>query len=190
MPLSASLARFCRSATRPWIMVIGSIRMQARAPTISALRKSDRVMRSSLPTDCGAARAKAADPVANAARVASGGLSRHGLRSRVHPRLVLAGLGPERDRQTVPAVDGNDRERQVDQLGFAEVLAYGGIDRVGHVAFGDERQRLGPFQRGALALAVEIGFAPGIEQVKALLGLAGGARVLAVHVEAIGAAVD
>ena len=38
--------------------------------------------------------------------------------------------------------------------------------------------------------AVERGLAPGVEQVEPLLGLAGGARVLAVHVDAIRAAVQ
>src|SRR5581483_3219707 len=43
---------------------------------------------------------------------------------------------------------------------------------------------------GALARGVERRFAPGVEQIDALLALAALAQGLAVHVQAIGAAVD
>ena len=56
----------------------------------------------------------------------------------------------------------------------------------------DERagHRLGPFQRRTLTLGVERRLPPGAQPVDPLLGLAEGARVLGVHVEAVGTAVD
>src|SRR5918995_3360087 len=55
---------------------------------------------------------------------------------------------------------------------------------------GDERERFGPLQRGALARRVVRRLAPCVEAVEALFGLAIRARVLAVHVQTIGATVD
>ena len=61
---------------------------------------------------------------------------------------------------------------------------------VAHLLVFQERHGLGPGQGGALARRVAGRLAPGGQQVQALLVLAGGARVLAVHVQAEGAAVD
>src|SRR5690606_4798313 len=105
-------------------------------------------------------------------------------------RLVAADLGTEGDAEAVPAVDGDDREGEVDQFFFAEVFAYGVVDVVRHTVYAESGQRLGPLQRRTFAIAVERRFAPGIEQIKPLLRLARGAGILAVHVETVGAAVD
>jgi len=58
------------------------------------------------------------------------------------------------------------------------------------VGIADEGDRFRPLERGALALGVERGFAPGVQRVEALLGFPGVAGVLGVHVDAVGAAVD
>src|SRR5262245_47313616 len=63
-------------------------------------------------------------------------------------------------------------------------------DRVGDRPFGRLGHRLGPGERAALAVGVEGGLAPGVEQVEPLLGLAGRAGVLGMHIDAVGAAVD
>ncbi len=49
-------------------------------------------------------------------------------RLRVRARLVVPGLGPEHAGEPVPAVDRDDREGQIDDLLFAELLA-GLVDR-------------------------------------------------------------
>src|SRR3546814_8787170 len=51
-------------------------------------------------------------------------------------------------------------------------------------------QGVGPGQRGAFAGRVDRRFVPGGEQIDALFGLARGARIDAVHIDAVGAAVE
>ena len=46
------------------------------------------------------------------------------------------------------------------------------VDLVGHMGLADQRQRLGPLERGVFAVGVERRFAPGVEHVQTLLGLA------------------
>src|SRR5262249_45337746 len=58
------------------------------------------------------------------------------------------------------------------------------------MAFREPRQRLGPAQRGPLPLGVARRFAPGRQQIDALLGLALAAGFGRMHVDAVGAAVD
>jgi hypothetical protein len=55
---------------------------------------------------------------------------------------------------------------------------------------GQSRHRLCPFEGGALALVVKGRFSPRRENIQALLGLAVRTRILAVHVDAVRAAVD
>jgi hypothetical protein len=54
----------------------------------------------------------------------------------------------------------------------------------------DERDRLAQLQRRALAIAIDRALLPCVEHVQPLLHLAGGARVLPMHVEAERAPVD
>lgn len=57
-------------------------------------------------------------------------------------------------------------------------------------ALAEAGELLGPGQGGALAWGEVRGFLPDAERLQALLGLAGLARVVGVHVHAVGAAVD
>src|SRR5262245_54946650 len=52
-----------------------------------------------------------------------------------------------------------------------------------HMSSGQPRQRLGPAERGAFAVRIARGFAPGRQQVDALLGLS--LRILCVHIDAV-----
>ena len=61
---------------------------------------------------------------------------------------------------------------------------------IGGVAVRDERDCLRPFQRGAFAIGIKRSFAPGVQLVQPLLGLAKRPRVFGVHIDAISAAVD
>src|SRR3977135_642583 len=106
------------------------------------------------------------------------------------PRLIAAYWNAERHREAVPAVDDDNRKRQCDNLRFVELRFHTLVDLVRHMRVRNARDRLGPFERGALAIAEERRLPPGVEGVDALLGFAREARLLRVHVEAIGAAVD
>src|SRR5581483_11936327 len=106
------------------------------------------------------------------------------------PRPVAAGYRSKRDIEPVGAVDRHDRQREVGKFPLVELRAGELIDRIGDMAFGDARDRLGPCQSGAFARAIKRRLLPGVEQIKALLAFAGGAQLLGVHVDAMRAAVD
>ena len=55
----------------------------------------------------------------------------------------------------------SDRERQIHELLFLEVPSRFFINIIGSVRLGNQRERFGPRERGALTLAVERRFAPG-----------------------------
>src|SRR5688572_25993552 len=110
--------------------------------------------------------------------------------SPVRGGLVPAGFRAERDSHAVPGVDAGDGPGEVGQFLVGEMAAGGVVGGVGDVAVGDVGQGLGPLEGGAFAVGVVRGFAPGVQAVEALLAFAGGAGVLPVHVDAIGAAVD
>ena len=86
--------------------------------------------------------------------------------------LVLAGLRAEGDGDAVPGVDGGDFPREVGQFLLGEMAADGVVEGVRDVAVGDVGQGLGPFQRGAFAVGVVGGFAPGVQAVEPLLAFA------------------
>jgi hypothetical protein len=58
------------------------------------------------------------------------------------------------------------------------------------MAFGQPGQRIGPAERGPLALGIARRLAPGREEIEALFGLAFRARLGSMRVDAIGAAID
>jgi hypothetical protein len=82
---------------------------------------------------------------------------------------VAADVGAEADGEAVPAVDGDDRQRQRDGLLFVELRAYLLVDVVGGAGLRQQRQRLAPGERGPLPVAVEGRLSPGGEQVQPLL---------------------
>jgi hypothetical protein len=72
----------------------------------------------------------------------------------------------------------------------ASVSSTSSFSSNGHVAVAEPGHRLGPGERGALSLGVDGRLAEHGEQIDALRALAGGVEILAVHVDAEGAAVD
>src|SRR5579875_105176 len=105
-------------------------------------------------------------------------------------RLIGSGWDAEGDAQPVPAVDRDDRHRQVDQLLFREVPACFLVDFVRDLARRYQRDRFGPAEGRPLAVAVEGRLAPGVQLDQPLYCLARRPGVLRVHVEAVSAAVD
>jgi hypothetical protein len=85
---------------------------------------------------------------------------------------------------------GHYRERQAHQILVAKFVSGGPVELIGHVPVGNERERLGPCQRGSLARGVLWRLAPSIQQVNAALVFTQSPQSLCVHVNAMGAAVD
>src|SRR5258708_6464725 len=96
----------------------------------------------------------------------------------------------EADLDPVPSVDCDDQQGERHLLVLGELRLQCAINVVGRVGLRHQRQSLGPRKRGPLALAVEWRFAPGIEQVKALLGLAMLSRIGGMPVQTASAATD
>src|SRR6266702_1735958 len=97
---------------------------------------------------------------------------------------------PEADRDPVPGVDRRDEKRELHQLGLAELRTDLVVDGVGDVRLRYQRYSLGPGQHRPLALRIERRLPPGIQEVEPFLGLAVGAGVARMHVDAEGAAID
>jgi hypothetical protein len=91
----------------------------------------------------------------------------------------------EADRQAVPAVDGNNRQRQVDQFLIRKLLAYFCIRLVRHVVNGNQGHCLCPCQGCPLTLTIERGLAPGNEFVDALFGFAARPRRFGMQIDSI-----
>ncbi len=102
----------------------------------------------------------------------------------------LFGNGTKADRQAVPAVDGNNRQRQVDQFFVTELRSHGCIDLIWHMINGNERHGLRPRQGRPLPLGIEWGLAPGYEFVEALFGFAARPRRFGVQIDSIRAPID
>src|SRR5262245_59466563 len=94
------------------------------------------------------------------------------------------------DRQPVPGIDHADDDREVGQLFFRELSSRCGIDIVRRTRGRDVGERLRPGESRALALRIEIGLVPGIEQVEARVRFAELPSLLRVHVQAVRTAVD
>src|ERR1035437_904675 len=105
--------------------------------------------------------------------------------------LVGAGdPGPGADADRVPGVDGDEEADQRGDLLRAEFGSHLLVGLGRDVRISQPGHRFGKGQRGALAGGEVRGFLPGGQPVQALLGLADRARVLGVHVDAVGAAVE
>ena len=76
------------------------------------------------------------------------------------------------------------------QLVLRELLPHALVHVIWDTSLGDERERFSPLQRGALPRRVVRRLAPCVKAVEPLFGLADCARILAVHVQTIGATVD
>ena len=102
----------------------------------------------------------------------------------------LLGNGAEADRQPVPAVDGNDGQRQVDQFFVGKLLANCLIHLIWHVVNGNQGHGLRPGQGGPLSLGVERGLAPGHQFVQALFGFAARPRGFGMQIDSIRTPID
>src|SRR6516225_10230273 len=101
------------------------------------------------------------------------------VRSAIRPPL-----SPPPWRPQVPAIDDVDHERELHLFLVAELSLERIVGVFMGMAFREPRQRLGPAQRGPLPLGIARRFAPGWQQVDALLGLAPAACFGRMHVDA------
>ena len=99
-------------------------------------------------------------------------------------------LGAEGHVQAVPAVDAHHQEGEVRDFRFGQLAADLLVHCVGHAVRVQRGQRLGPFQRGALARAEQGGLTPDGDVVQAQFALAADLGLLDVHVQAEAATVD
>src|SRR6185503_3083613 len=87
----------------------------------------------------------------------------------VEVRHVCPNGLPEADREAVPTVDGDDRERQGDLLVGAELASDLLVDIVWSPGLGKHRERLGPGERSPFAWREYGCFMPYRDEVKSLL---------------------
>ena len=76
-----------------------------------------------------------------------------GLQPILSGRLVGARYGAKTDRQSVPPVDGDDCQGQVNQFGFTETAASLPVNLILYMPLADQRDRLRPGERGSFTLA-------------------------------------
>jgi hypothetical protein len=105
-------------------------------------------------------------------------------------RLIRAGNCPEADSQPIPAVDGHNGERPIDQFLLREALPHCGVELVRCMVVADERDRFSPGKCRPLPIGEERRFPPGRQGLEALLRLTTGARILRVHVDTEGTPVE
>ena len=104
--------------------------------------------------------------------------------------LILAHLSAHRDSEAVPGVDGGQGKHQRNEFLFVEVRSCALEDCVGHMAFRDPGDGLGKRERRAFALGVKRRLLPRVQHVESLLGLAEGAGIFRMQIEAIRTPID
>src|SRR5579863_1907589 len=104
--------------------------------------------------------------------------------------LICARLRAETDGEAIPAIDCDDRECQVHQFLFAEILAHLLVEFIRDVVIRNQCHTLCPREGRTLAFRVVRGFAPRIEAVETLLALASNSRIFPVHIETKSAPIE
>src|SRR5260370_28612477 len=103
---------------------------------------------------------------------------------------LAIGDGAKAGCQAVPASDGNNGQRQVDQFFVGKILAYLGIGLVWHVVNGNQGHCLCPCQSCSLTLGIERSLAPGNEFIETLFGFAARPRGFSMQIDSIRAPVE
>ena len=98
--------------------------------------------------------------------------------------------GSEAEDEPIRGIDETNHEGQLHDLLFGEMWFERSVVLIRGMCRGDERQGLGPAQGRALALGVQRGLTPAVQEVDALLGLSMGAGTAGVEVDAEGAAIE
>src|SRR5882724_12606179 len=110
---------------------------------------------------------------------------------RIRRGLIVAQhLSTHRDGKAVPGVDGGQGKHQRNHLLFVEVRSCALEDRVGHMALRDPGDGVSKRERRAFALGVKRRLLPRVQHIESLLGLAEGAGVFRMHIEAIRTPID
>src|SRR5882762_114620 len=104
--------------------------------------------------------------------------------------VVVAGDGPQGNRQAIPQIDSPDHEGQVHDLLFTEMRLQGFVDVVGGVRLRNERESFGPVESGAFAVCEKGSLAPSLQRVEALLAFSRRTRIERLHIRAVRTAVD
>src|SRR5919106_3266699 len=96
----------------------------------------------------------------------------------------------EADLDPVPSVDRHNQQGELHLLLLTELRLQRLVNIIRRARLGYQRQGFGPSKRGAFALAIERRLAPGIQQIKTLLGLAIFSRARGVHVKTKSTPID
>ena len=80
--------------------------------------------------------------------------------------------GTKADIDPVPGVDEPDKRGELHLLLLGEVPAQRRVGIVRRASLGHQRQRLGPAERGPLALGIKRGLTPRAEKIEPFRGLA------------------
>jgi hypothetical protein len=96
-------------------------------------------------------------------------------------RLITSGYGSKTDRDPVPTVDRRNRQRQVNQLGFIEMLARCLESCFGNMRLRDSSHSLAPGQCRSFAFSTERRFPPCGQRYQTLRSFTGGQCKLALE---------
>ncbi len=96
----------------------------------------------------------------------------------------------EANRQTIPSVDGNNSQGQVNQFLLSKLLAYLLIYLVEHMINGNQGYGLRPCQGRSLTLGIEGSLAPSNQSVNALFSFATRPRSFGMQIDSIGTSID
>src|SRR5947199_9636383 len=110
--------------------------------------------------------------------------------------LMTAVMGPllrnraKANRQTIPPIDRNNSQGQVNQFLLSKLLANLLIYLVGHMLNGNQGYGLRPCQGRSLTLGIEWSLTPGNQSVNTLFSFATRPRSFSMQIDSIGTSVD
>jgi len=104
--------------------------------------------------------------------------------------LVRSRDRPKADGKAVPAVNGDESERQVHEFLLGKLLARQLIHLVGYMLSGYQSDCFCPGESSPLSLGIEGRFSPGDKLIEPLFTFTSHPCIFCVHINAIGTAVD
>src|SRR6266516_7665519 len=105
-------------------------------------------------------------------------------------RLVCSTNRPKADGKAVPAVNGDESERQVHEFLLGKLLARLLVHLIWYMLDGDQCDCFCPGESSPLAFGIERCFSPGHKLIEPLFTFPSRTCIFRMHINAIGAAVD
>ncbi len=104
--------------------------------------------------------------------------------------LVCSRNRPKADGKAVPAVNGDESERQVHEFLLGKLLARLLVYLIWYMLDGDQRDCFCPGESSPPSFGVKWRFSPGIKLIEPLFTFTSRACIFRMHINAIGTAVD